>query len=59
MVDRYRLVLLVSADVDSPIETRAAALRPRITAAIRNAVIDELAERGFARLSIAAVIRRG
>lgn len=38
--------------------TGAAVLQPRITAAISEAVLDELAEQGYARLSMEAVARR-
>ena len=40
-------------------QTGAAVYNHGITAAIRDTVIDELAERSFAKLSIEAVIRRG
>ncbi|MDH2430578.1 TetR/AcrR family transcriptional regulator [Sphaerisporangium sp. TRM90804] len=38
--------------------TGAAVLRPQITSAISEAVLEELAERGYARLSMEAVARR-
>lgn len=38
--------------------TGAAVLQPRITAAVFEAVLDELAEHGYARLSMEAVARR-